>query len=159
MEPSDFRNALGCFATGVTVVTAVGPRGELIGITINSFNSVSLDPPLVLFSLNRRAYSMGAFLSTQAFAVNILRAGQEAISERFARSLEDKWSGVEHEAWDSGCPILTCALAGFECKIRHTYHGGDHVIFVGEVTRQHHDPDGQPLLYHRGKYCTATEDA
>ncbi len=159
VEPSDFRNALGCFATGVTVVTAVGPRGELIGITINSFNSVSLDPPLVLFSLNRRAYSMGAFLSTQAFAVNILRAGQEAISERFARSLEDKWSGVEHEAWDSGCPILTGALASFECKIRHTYHGGDHVIFVGEVTRQHHDPDGQPLLYHRGKYCTATEDA
>ena len=159
VEPGDFRNALGCFATGVTIVTAVGPRGELIGITINSFNSVSLDPPLILFSLNRRAYSMRAFLSTQAFAVNILSAGQEAISERFARALEDKWSGIEHEVWDSGCPILTGAIASFECKIRHTYHGGDHVIFVGEVTRLRHDPDGQPLLYHRGKYCTVTEDA
>ncbi len=158
MEPSEFRDALGCFATGVTVVTAVGPRGELIGITINSFNSVSLDPPLILFSLNRRAYSMRAFLSAQAFAVNILRAGQEEISNRFARSLEDKWLGVEHEIWDDGCPILTGALASFECKTRHTYHGGDHVIFAGEVTRLRHDPDGQPLLYHGGKYCTVSAD-
>ncbi len=158
MEPSEFRDALGCFATGVTVVTAVGPRGELIGITINSFNSVSLDPPLILFSLNRRAYSLRAFLSAQAFAVNILRAGQEEISNRFARSLEDKWLGVEHEIWDDGCPILTGALASFECKTRHTYHGGDHVIFVGEVTRLRHDPDGQPLLFYGGKYRDVTGD-
>ena len=159
VEPSDFRNALGCFATGVTVITAVGPRGELIGITINSFNSVSLDPPLVLFSLNRRAYSMRAFLSTQAFAVNILRAGQEDISKRFARTREDKWSGVAHELWDGGCPILTDALASFECETRHTYHGGDHVIFVGEVLRLRHDPEGQPLLFHGGKYRGMTGDA
>ncbi len=152
MEPSEFKDALGCFATGVTVVTAVGPRGELIGITINSFNSVSLDPPLILFSLNRRAYSMRAFLSTQAFAVNILRAGQEEISSRFARSLDDKWLGVKHEIWDDGCPILTGALASFKCKTRHTYHGGDHVIFVGEVERLRHDPEGRPLLFHGGRY-------
>ncbi len=153
MDSGNFRAALGCFATGVTVVTAVGPQSELVGITINSFNSVSLDPPLILFSLNRRAYSLRAFLATQAFAVNILRAGQEEISNRFARASEDKWSGVAHEVWDCGCPILTDALASFECQVRHTYHGGDHVIFVGEVIRLRHDPDGQPLLYHRGTYC------
>jgi flavin reductase (DIM6/NTAB) family NADH-FMN oxidoreductase RutF len=158
MDPGQFRDALGCFATGVTIITAVGPRGELIGITVSSFNSVSLDPPLILFSLNRRAYSLRAFLSTQAFAVNILRAGQEDISDRFARALDDKWSDIEHETWDSGCPILTDALASFECKIRHTYHGGDHVIFVGEVTRLRHDPDGQPLLFYGGKYRDVTGD-
>ncbi len=157
VDPGDFREALGCFATGVTVVTAVGPRGELIGITVNSFNSVSLDPPLILFSLNRRAYSLRAFLSTQAFAVNILRAGQEQVSKRFARTREDKWSGIEHELWDSGCPILTDALASFECETRHTYHGGDHVIFVGEVLRLRHDPAGQPLLFHGGQYRGVTE--
>ncbi len=159
VDPEDFREALGCFATGVTVITAVGPRGELIGITVNSFNSVSLDPPLILFSPNRRAYSLRSFLSTQAFAVNILRAGQEKISDRFARALEDKFSGIDHELWDSGCPILTAALASFECKIRHTYHGGDHVIFVGEVLRLCHDPEGQPLLFHGGKYRGVTGDA
>ena len=104
------------------------------------------------------AYSLRAFLSTQAFAVNILRAGQEEISDRFARALKDKWSGIDYELWDSGCPILTAALASFECKIRHTYHGGDHVIFVGEVLRLRHDPEGQPLLFHGGKYRGVTGD-
>ena len=158
VEPEEFRAALGCFATGVTVISTVGPRGELIGITVNSFNSVSLDPPLILFSLNRRAYSLRAFLSTQAFAVNILRAGQEEISERFARALDDKWSGVDYELWDSGCPILTDALANLECKTRHTYHGGDHVIFVGQVMRLRHDPEGRPLVFYASGYCGVTPD-
>jgi flavin reductase (DIM6/NTAB) family NADH-FMN oxidoreductase RutF len=159
VDRGEFREALGCFATGVTVVTAVGPRGERLGITVNSFNSVSLDPPLILFSLSRSAYSLRGFLSTQSFAVNILRAGQERISDRFARSLEDKWQGIDTELWDSGCPILTDALASFECKTRHTYHGGDHVIFVGEVLRLRHDPQGQPLLFHGGQYRGVSPDA
>lgn len=152
MEPNDFRNALGSFATGITVITAVGPRGELIGITASSFNSVSLDPPLVLFSLNRRAYSLRAFLSSQTFAVNILREEQEDISNKFAKALEDKWSDMDYETWETGCPIITGSLASFECKIRHTYHGGDHVIFVGEVLRLAHDPNGRPLVFYGGKY-------
>jgi flavin reductase (DIM6/NTAB) family NADH-FMN oxidoreductase RutF len=152
VNPAEFKDALGCFATGITIVTALGPRGEPIGITANSFNSVSLDPPLILFSLNRRAYSLRAFLSTQTFAVNILREGQEELSDRFATALEDKWSGIEYESWDTGCPILMDTLAGFECKIRHTYHGGDHVIFVGEVLRLRNDPEGRPLLFYRGQY-------
>jgi len=153
-----FRSALGCCPTGVTVVTAVGPRKEVIGITANSFSSVSLDPPMVLFSLNRRANSLPAFLSSHHFAVNVLHQEQHQVSNQFAKALGQKWEGVDYITWSSGCPILKDALASFECKIRHTYHGGDHVIFVGEVTRLRHDPEGQPLLYHRGKYCGVSED-
>ncbi len=152
VDQAEFRVALGCFATGITIISAIGPRGAPVGVTANSFNSVSLDPPLVLFSLNRRAYSLQAFLSTQNFAVNVLREGQESLSERFAQALEDKWSGVAYETWETGCPILADTLASFECRIRHTYHGGDHVIFVGEVLRLRHDPEGRPLLFYRGKY-------
>jgi len=151
-DAREFRNALGCYPTGVTIVTAVGPRREIIGITANSFSSVSLDPPLVLFSLHRRAYSVKAFLQTQHFAVNVLREGQEALSNQFATALGEKWEGVEYITWDSGCPILKDALACFECKIRHTYQGGDHVILVGEVLKIIADPEGGPLLYFRGKY-------
>ena len=147
-----FRDALACYPTGVTVVTAVGPRKEIIGITANSFSSVSLDPPMVLFSLNRRAYSLAAFLSSQHFAVNVLRQDQAQLSNQFASALGKKWEGVEYITWDSGCPILKDALASFECKIRHTYQGGDHVILVGEVLRIISAPEGDPLLFFRGAY-------
>jgi flavin reductase (DIM6/NTAB) family NADH-FMN oxidoreductase RutF len=100
-----------------------------------------------------------AFLQTQHFAVNVLREGQEALSNQFATALGEKWEGVEYITWDSGCPILKDALACFECKIRHTYQGGDHVIqggdhviLVGEVLKIIADPEGDPLLYFRGKY-------
>ncbi|MEM7226880.1 MAG: flavin reductase family protein [Pseudomonadota bacterium] len=152
LDSQAFRRALGCFATGVTVVTAVGPRREIIGITANSFSSVSLEPPLVLFSLNRRALSLTGFLQTHHFAVNILRAGQEKIANQFAQSRGEKWKDVDFITWDSGCPILKDALACFECKIRHTYRGGDHIILVGEVLRILADPEGEALLFFRGKY-------
>lgn len=151
-DTQEYRRALACFPTGVTVVTAVGRRKEVIGITANSFSSVSLDPPLVLFSLNRNAYSLAAFLSSQHFAVNVLRQDQEPISNQFSQALGKKWEGVEYITWDSGCPILTNALASFECKIRHTYQGGDHVILVGEVLKIIAEPEGDPLLFFRGRY-------
>ncbi len=150
-----FRSALGTFATGVTVITARGPKGELIGNTASSFNSVSLDPPLVLWSLSRTALSFKAYLSSDHFAVNVLREGQEDLSIRFARSLADKWQGIEYETWETGCPILPNALAIFECRMAYTYQGGDHVIFVGEVIRFDHDPTGQPLVFWRGGYHRA----
>lgn len=154
LDQRAFRDALGCFATGVTIVTiAAGPRGAPSGITASSFNSVSLEPPLVLFSLERRAHSLKAFLSTRHFAVNVLRAGQEELSARFAEPLADEWAGVPYVTWDTGAPILTDALASFECEIRDTYDGGDHVIFVGEVLRMRADPAGKPLLFFRGRYC------
>jgi 3-hydroxy-9,10-secoandrosta-1,3,5(10)-triene-9,17-dione monooxygenase reductase component len=147
-----FRSALSTFATGVTVITTRGPKGELIGNTANSFNSVSLDPPLVLWSLSRNAYSFKAYLASDHFAVNVLREGQQDLSERFARSLGDKWQGIDYETWETGCPILPNALAIFECKTAYAYQGGDHVIFVGEVLKFDQDPAGRPLLFWRGSY-------
>lgn len=154
IEPNNLRKALGCFATGVTVVTGTGANGEKLGVTASSFNSVSLDPPLVLFSLNRRAYSMPHFLDSGHFAVNVLREGQEDLSTRFATPLADKWEGIEFEIWDFGCPILSDALANFECRTRYTYDGGDHVIFVGAVERMRADLDGHPLVFFGGRYQT-----
>jgi 4-hydroxyphenylacetate 3-hydroxylase, reductase component len=151
-DPREFRNALGAFCTGVTVITTCGPRGEPVGNTASSFNAVSLDPPLILWSLGRRAYSLKAYLSTDHFVVNVLRQGQEELSNRFARALDDKWAGIDYETWETGCPILPNALAVFECKTAYTYQGGDHVIFVGEVLRFDHDPQGTPLLFWRGDY-------
>jgi flavin reductase (DIM6/NTAB) family NADH-FMN oxidoreductase RutF len=152
LDPREFRSHLGCFATGVTIITALGGRGQMLGVTANSFNSVSLDPPLVLFSLDRRAYSLWDFLSTGHFAVNILAEDQHELSNRFARTMSDKWSGVEWQTWDHGCPILAHCHANFECSIAYTYAGGDHVIFVGRVERMAYDDARRPLLYYRGAY-------
>jgi flavin reductase (DIM6/NTAB) family NADH-FMN oxidoreductase RutF len=152
IDPREFRSALGCFPTGVTIMTTLDPRGQCIGITANSFNSVSMDPPLILFSLSRGAYSIRAFLSTDHFAVNVLALEQAELSARFATASADKWAAITFEAWDSGCPILPGCAANFECRTEHTYDGGDHVIFVGRVIRMRHDPVIKPLLFHQGKY-------
>ena len=153
--PRTFRSALGAFATGVTVIPTRGPKGELVGNTASSFNSVSLDPPLVLWSLSRTAYSFKSYLAADHFAVNVLREGQEEVSARFAKALGDKWNGMEYETWETGCPVLPGALAIFECRTAYTYQGGDHVIFVGEVVNFDHDPDGKPLVFWRGGYHRA----
>ena len=151
-DPRSFRQALGCFATGITVVTSVGLDGEYLGFTANSFNSVSLDPPLVLFSLDRGAYSLKAFEAAGVFAINILREDQEAVSIAFARALSSKWDGVRTEIWQTGSPILVDALASFDCETISMHDGGDHVIFVGRVLRLRAGVDGRPLLYFRGAY-------
>ena len=151
-DPRSFRQALGCFATGITVVTSVGLDGEYLGFTANSFNSVSLDPPLVLFSLDRGAYSLKAFEAAGVFAINILREDQEAVSIAFARALSSKWDGVRTEIWQTGSPILVDALASFDCETTSMHDGGDHVIFVGRVLRLRAGVDGRPLLYFRGAY-------
>lgn len=152
MNQRKLKDALSCFPTGVTVVTAKGSRGELIGVTASSFNAVSLDPPLVLFSLDRRAHSLSAFLSTPQFAINVLRNSQGQISNQFARALGEKWTGVSYHISDRGNAILFEALAIFECKTRHTYDGGDHIILVGEVLELNADLEGNPLVFYRGKY-------
>ena len=152
LDPRELRTHLGCFPTGITIITALGGRGQMLGITVNSFNSVSLDPPLVLFSLDRRACSLWDFLSTGHFAVNVLAEDQAELSTRFARSLSDKWSGVAWEPWDHGCPILLGCHANFECSIAYTYSGGDHVILVGQIERMACDLEKAPLLYYRGAY-------
>ena len=156
-DPRSFRQALGCFATGITVVTSVGLDGECLGFTANSFNSVSLDPPLVLFSLDRGAYSLKAFEAAGVFAINILREDQEAVSIAFARALSNKWEGVRTEIWQTGSPILVDALASFDCETTSIHDGGDHVIFVGRVLRLRAGVDGRPLLYFRGAYRQINE--
>ena len=150
-DTRSFRSALGTFATGITVVTSIGPDGERLGFTANSFNSVSLDPPLVLFSLDRRAYSLRHFEQAGVFAINVLREDQEEVSTAFARALSDKWDSVKFETWETGCPILIDALANFECETKSMHDGGDHVIFVGQVLALRTN-EGRPLLYYRGAY-------
>ena len=148
-----FRDTLGAFATGVTVVTLAGVDGEdPIGVTVSSFNSVSLDPPLVLFSIDKSSYSLPYFESATHYAVNVLAEDQEAVSNRFALSSSDKWRGIDFEIWETGAPVLENTLAVFECAAHHQYDGGDHVIFVGRVLRMASLPDARPLLYVRGHY-------
>lgn len=152
------RTALGHFATGIAIVTATGRGGALIGLTVNSFNSVSLDPPLVLFSVDRRAYSLDLLRGAAAYAVNILNDQQEAISTQFARPLVDKWRGVAYTMGDAGAPLIDGAIAQFECRPHAVHDGGDHVIFVGEVAGFRYDAAARPLLYFRGKYTYLRPD-
>ena len=153
-SPGEFRVALGMFATGVTIVTARTASGELIGLTANSFNSVSLEPPLVLWSLARAAGSMPALSSGSHYAINILAADQKALAERFSSRREDRWNDVGWTEGISGSPLLTGAAATFECFNRSRYEEGDHVIFVGEVERCEHRAGAAPLLFHGGRFYT-----
>jgi flavin reductase (DIM6/NTAB) family NADH-FMN oxidoreductase RutF len=142
------------FATGVTIVTARTPAGVLVGLTANSFNSVSLNPPLVLWSLAQAAGSMAALSAGSHYAVNILAADQKALAERFAGGRADRWQGVAYTDGASGAPLLDGAAAHFECFNRSRYEEGDHVIFVGEVERCSHRAGAAPLLFHGGKFYT-----
>jgi flavin reductase (DIM6/NTAB) family NADH-FMN oxidoreductase RutF len=149
---SEFRHALGMFATGVTIVTARANDGTLVGLTASSFNSVSLAPPLVLWSLARSAGSMAAFSTGSHYAINILSSEQQDLARQFAMKHSDKFDGVNFVAGAGGAPLLEGALASFECFNRSQYQEGDHVIFVGEVERCSHRDGASPLLYHGGKF-------
>lgn len=148
----EFRMALGMFATGVTIVTARTASGALVGLTANSFNSVSLEPPLVLWSLSRAAASMPAFSTGSHYAINILGADQQDLARRFAAKGVDRFADVDFVEGAGGAPILAGAAASFECFNRSRYEEGDHVIFVGEVERCTHREGASPLLYHGGKF-------
>ncbi len=148
----EFRASLGMFATGVTIVTARTADGELVGLTASSFNSVSLDPPLVLWSLSQAASSMATFSAGSHYAINILAADQKALAERFASKREGRWADVAFSESDGGLPLLDGAAATFECFNRSRYQEGDHTIFVGEVERCFHREGASPLLYHGGKF-------
>jgi flavin reductase (DIM6/NTAB) family NADH-FMN oxidoreductase RutF len=150
----EFREALGMFATGVTIVTARAADGSLVGLTANSFNSVSLAPPLVLWSLARGAASMAALSTGSHYAINILAASQKDLAERFAAKDVDRWADVAFSEGVGGAPVLVGAAASFECFNRSRYDEGDHVIFVGEVERCTHNPGASPLLFHGGRFYT-----
>jgi flavin reductase (DIM6/NTAB) family NADH-FMN oxidoreductase RutF len=150
--PTEFRKALGMFATGVTIVTARSAQGKLIGLTANSFNSVSLTPPLVLWSLARAAGSMVAFSTGSHYAINILSADQQDLARQFSARDGDRFAGVSFVEGACGAPLLDGAAATFECFNRSRYEEGDHVIFVGEVERCAHRAGASPLLFHGGKF-------
>lgn len=153
-DPREFRNALGCFATGVTVVTTCGSAGEPVGLTANSFNSVSLQPPLVLWSLARDSLNLPAFSQAEHWVVHILAADQEAVSKRFASRGTDKFAGLEFDRGLGNAPLLHGCAARFQCRTAFQYEGGDHVIFVGEVVRFDR-LSAPPLLFHDGRYALA----
>jgi len=148
-----FRDALGAFPTGVAVVTATN-GGERVGMTVSSFNSVSLAPPLVLFSLARRAHSFETWTKVQRFAVNVLSEEQEVLSNRFARPLGDKWSDTLVLDGETGVPVLPNALAVFECEPYGRHDGGDHEIVIGRVLafRTTLHKQDQPLIFFGGGY-------
>ena len=157
-DPKDFRRTLGMFGTGVTIVTTRAENGEPVGITANSFNSVSLEPPMVLWSLAKNARSLPVFQSAQTWNVHILSNEQEALSNRFARAGEDKFSGLPLDSEEGQAPLLQECSARFQCKTAFQYDGGDHIIFVGEVTGYDSNPH-PPLLYVTGGYALASRMA
>ena len=149
---TEFRAALGMFATGVTIVTAASPEGVLIGLTANSFNSVSLSPPLVLWSLARAAASLPVFCTGSHYAIHVLGADQQDLARLFASKAQDRFANVPHTLGTNGVPLITGVAARFECFNRSRYGEGDHVIFVGEVERCAHRVGASPLLFHGGKF-------
>lgn len=149
---TEFRAALGAFATGVTIVTARDASGHYVGLTANSFNSVSLAPPLVLWSLALTARSMATFNNTSHYAIHVLAADQMDLAERFSRKEGSRFEGVSFRDSAAGVPILDGVLAVFECFNRSQYEEGDHVIFVGQVERCTLHADAQPLIFQRGKF-------
>ena len=151
-DPRTLRDALGCFATGVTVVTCLGAEGEPAGLTVNSFTSVSLDPPLLLVCIAKEAASAAALTSASNFAVNVLQTGQQPASIRFSTRDQDRFGATPWSCGEAGAPILKDSLGVFECE-RHAVHdGGDHHILIGRVVKASFDASLDPLLFFRGRY-------
>ncbi|MBU3004634.1 alpha/beta fold hydrolase [Paraglaciecola arctica] len=151
-DPRTLRDAMGCFATGITVVTTKDPSGMPVGLTANSFTSVSLDPPLVLICLGKNVGSLQAFLKAKVFAVNILHMGQQPVSNLFASKGVDRFNNTDWETWEHDVPIIKHSLASFECIKHSEIEQGDHVIVIGEVVRAKYESRRDPLLYFGGKY-------
>ena len=149
LEARQFRDVLGTFTTGVVVVTSVGEDGRPIGLTVNSFNSVSLDPPLILWSLALKSPSLAAFRQHEYFAINILAEDQEPLCRQFATPAPDKFRNIQFESGITGVPVLHGTAAHLECRTFARYPGGDHEIYVGEV-KAVQDHGFPPLVFHRG---------
>ncbi|WP_211473337.1 flavin reductase [Collimonas humicola] len=154
-DQREFRNALGTFTTGVTIITACQADGKLVGVTANSFNSVSLDPPLVLWSLAKSSNSLAAFEAAEHWAVHILSHDQDQLATHFSKRAHDKFAGLEIESGMGGAPLLAGCTTRMQCKTAYRYDGGDHIIMVGEVMHFEHS-DIAPLVYQRGNYAIAT---
>ncbi|MFN4062735.1 flavin reductase family protein [Parazoarcus communis] len=152
IDPRQFRNALGHFATGVTIVTTRDAQGEPVGVTVNSFASVSLEPPLVLWSLAKKSWSLAAFEHNPNFAIHVLASDQQSLSDRFARAGTDKFADLDTANGLGNIPLLPNCAAVFQCTVEHRYDGGDHLILVGRV-QDFSTTEHPPLLFYRGRYA------
>jgi flavin reductase (DIM6/NTAB) family NADH-FMN oxidoreductase RutF len=157
-DPRELRNALGRFATGVTVITTQTPAGKLEGLTANSFSALSLDPPLVLWSIRLSAPSLPGFLASGGFAVNVLASDQRKLAATFATASVDKFADIPFGFGLRGYPVLPGSIAVFECQTENTVEGGDHLIFIGRVVAASYC-DGEPLVFHGGEYCVPVPHA
>ena len=151
IDPRDFRTALGTYATGVTIITAVAADGKPYGLTCNSFASVSLNPPLVLWSLGMFSQGLSVFQNASHFAINVLGASQQALATKFAKPSEGKFAGVEWTRGLGNAPLLADSVANFQCRAANRYYGGDHVIFLGAVEAYSYNRY-EPLLFACGGY-------
>ncbi|MDP6969282.1 MAG: flavin reductase family protein, partial [Gammaproteobacteria bacterium] len=154
IDAREFRNALASFATGVTVITCLDANGKPVGATASSFNSVSMDPPLILWSITKTANSADAFINAKEFVVNVLSTEQIDLSNQFSRSNSDKFKGVETATGIGQVPMLAGSVTCFQCKSWATYDGGDHEIIVGEVVAMDTNND-EGLIFYRGDYAKA----
>jgi len=157
IDPRDFRNALGTYATGVTIITSADAEGKPYGLTCNSFASVSLNPPLVLWSLVVYSSSLTAFQNATHFTVNVLGISQQDLANKFAKSSDDKFNGVDWTPGLGGAPVLANSVANFQCRSVNRYYGGDHVIFLGAVEAYSYNRK-EPLLFARGAFGRFTGD-
>lgn len=152
IDGREFRDALGCFATGVCVITLSTEDKQPVGMTVNSFASVSLDPPLVLWSLQNDSELYDVWLKTRHFAVNILRKDQQALASQYARKGDHILAQEHFESGATGVPILRDTLVSFECELITTHPGGDHIILIGQVLEMNNRDNGEPLLFCAGGY-------
>lgn len=154
MDQREFRNTLGTFATGVTIITIKDEKGEYIGLTANAFSSLSLDPPLILVCIDKKSYSLPAFEKGCPFVVNILSEEQENDCWTFAKKGADKFANAQYELSSDGVPILNANLSSLICNVHEVLEGGDHIIVTGLVKEIARDEDKQPLLFYKGKILT-----
>jgi flavin reductase (DIM6/NTAB) family NADH-FMN oxidoreductase RutF len=148
----ELRNALGRFATGVTIVSAIAEDERAMGMTANSFSSVSLDPPLVLWSLQNTSDVFSVFSRPRYFNINVLSSEQQALSNQYARKEQHELEPADFRLGKYGAPVIRHALVTFECELETTHEGGDHMIIVGRVREMHERPSGEPLLFYCGRY-------
>ena len=157
-DQKEFRNALGTFPTGVAIITTVDHAGEPVGLTCNSFSSVSLEPPLVSWSLRKASKSIEIFRHTPSFTINILAGDQNELSGRFASSkITDKFTGVSWRPGHGGAPVIGNCLASFECSTFAVHDAGDHLVFIGQVQQFDHGRPEDPLVFYKGAYVMLTQ--
>ncbi|MEM6483855.1 MAG: flavin reductase [Pseudomonadota bacterium] len=153
VDPKELRSALGQFPTGVTVMTTLDTEGSPVAMTASSFNSVSMDPPLILWSVARSAFGAPIFENADSFVVNVLGKHQVDTSNLCARAGEDKFANIDYTTGKNGCPVIADTAAFFECRTWRTYDGGDHIIVLGEVSSFQYNSDVMPLVFAQGSYA------